>query len=192
MTSAVRAAVSLAAIAHARSPGMTFLTPPPIAVIVKGCHIHRRLTIVQIAGPLPSQFRINSRQACLLRNQTVLFAIRTSRTICPVIGLGFPDVSFITHPKIRFRAVERHLLRQSFSVLIITPLCGNFRRQRFQIVKSAQHLASPANRAPALHAVNNPRLPFMPQLTLPPYTGMGIRHVFIRLFVDSLVRIFVR
>ena len=128
--SAVRAAVSLAAIAHARSPGMSFLTPPPIAVIVKGCHIHRRLTIVQIAGPLPSQFRINDRQACLLRNQTILFAIRTSRTICPVIGLGFPDVSFITHPKIRFRAVERHLLRQSFSVLIITPLCGKFRRQR--------------------------------------------------------------
>ena len=186
--SAVRAAVSLAAIAHARSPGMSFLTPPPIAVIVKGCHIHWRLTIVQIAGPLLSQFRINDRQACLLRNQTVLFTIWTSRTICPVIRLCFPDVPFITHPKIRFRAMERHLLRQSFAVLIITPLCGKFRCQRFQIVKSAQHLAPPANRAPALHAINNPRLPFMPQFTLPPYTDMGIRRVFIRLFVLILYR----
>ena len=45
VTSAVRAAVSLAAIAHARSPGMSFLTPPPIAVIVKVVSNRMRYTL---------------------------------------------------------------------------------------------------------------------------------------------------
>ena len=87
--SAVRATVSLATIAYARSPDMSFLTSPPIAVIFEGCNIHRSLALIQIAGPLLSKFWINDRQACLFRNQTILFAIWTSRTICPVIRLCF-------------------------------------------------------------------------------------------------------